>query len=60
MKDQKTSYGAEDKRSLVQQIHVYTLIAFRVRKTGPIYLALVCHMAGWQAGRQNTGRSQNF
>ena len=42
-----------DKLSLVQQIHIQIAIAFRVRKTGALYLALVGLMAGMQAGRRN-------
>ena len=32
MNDQRTSYGAKDKRSLVQCIHIYTAIIFLMRK----------------------------
>ena len=41
MNEQRTSYGAEDKCSLVQQICVYIALTFLVRKTGPIHLGLV-------------------
>ena len=44
--------GAENKYALVQQIWVQAVIAFIVRKTGPIYLALVGFMAGRPAGWQ--------
>ena len=50
---QRTSHGTKDKLSLVQQIHIQTAIAFRVRKTGALHLALMGLMAGMQAGRQN-------
>ena len=32
MNDQRTSYGAKDKRSSVQRIRIYTAIAYLVRK----------------------------
>ena len=58
MQDQRTSYGAEDKRSSVYGLDV-NHHSFE-KKTGPICLALVGHMAGWLAGRQNVGESQNL
>ena len=33
MNDQRTSYGAKDKLSSVQWIHIWTAIVFLVRKT---------------------------
>ena len=48
MHDQRTSYGAEDKHSLLQQIRIYTVIALLVRKTGHIHLVLVGLIIGWQ------------
>ena len=61
MKDQRTSYGAEDKHSLVQQIHLLDVnrCSFK-EKTGPICLALMGLTAGWLAGRQNVDGSQNL
>ena len=44
--------GAENKYASVQQIWVQAVIAFIVRKTGPIHLALVGFMAGRPAGCQ--------
>ena len=46
MKDQRTSYGAKDKRSSVQQKHV---IDMNCHSSGPIHLVLVGLMAGWLA-----------
>ena len=46
--DQRTSYGTEDKHSLLQQIRVYKVIVLFVRKTGHIYLVLVGLIIGWQ------------
>ena len=51
MNDQRISYGAEDKYSLVQQSCVNTVITLIKRKTGPIHLVLVGIMAGWQADK---------
>ena len=49
MNDQRTSYGTEDKRSSIRQIHVQTVTTFLVRKkTGPTHLALL----GLTVGRQ--------
>ena len=54
MKDQRTSYGAEDKCSLVQ--HTCTCIDIDhlscEKKTRPICLVLVGLTTGCQAGRQ--------
>ena len=51
MKDQRTSYGAEDKCSLVQYIRVLDVNRHSFeKKTGPICLALVGLTAGWLAG----------
>ena len=55
MNDQRTSYGTEDSHSSVQQICVYTVIVFIVRKTGLICQVLVGLTAGWQADK--TGMS---
>ena len=51
MDDQRTSYGAKDKRSSVQQISVLDVNRYSfMKKTGPICLALVGLRAGWLAG----------
>ena len=58
MKDQRTSYGANDKCSSVQQVCVLDLNRHTFeKKTGPIHLALVGLTAG--AGRWNAGGNQN-
>ena len=49
MNDQRTSYTAKDKRSLLQWIHIQTTITFLVRETGPLRLVLVDLTAGRQA-----------
>ena len=55
MNDQRTNYGAEDKNSSVQQIHVLTVITFLVRKNWthpPSASESYGRLAGWQAGRK--------
>ena len=46
MNDQRTSYGAKDKCSLVQWICIYMQLPFLWEKTGPPHLALVDLKAG--------------
>ena len=60
MKDQRTSYGTEDKHSSVQQIRVLDVNAILLRKTGPIRLVLYSGSYSRLAGRQNAGGSQNL
>ena len=50
MKDQKTSYGAKGKLSLVQQICILDVNHHSFEKTGPIRLAPVGLTAGCLAG----------
>ena len=63
MNDQRTSYGAMDKHSLVQRICIRQQSPILSEKTGPLYLALVGLMAGRrsrQAVRQNTAGYWNL
>ena len=57
MDDQRTSYGAKDKRSSVQRIRIKTAIAYIVRKnwaSTPSASGSYGKQAGRQAGRRNT------
>ena len=49
MKYQRTSYGAKDEHSSVQQFHVLDM---KCHTFGTIHLALVGLTAGWLAGWQ--------
>ena len=49
MKDQRTSYGAKDKRSSVQQIRVLDVNCHSFEKNWTHGLALVGLAAGWLA-----------
>ena len=57
MNDQRTSFGAKDEHSSVQQIRILDV---NWEKTGPIHLVLEGLTAGWLADRQNAGGSQNL
>ena len=63
MKDQRTSYGAEDTPSSVQQICVLDVNHHSREKNWthmPSASGSYARLAGWLAGRGNTDGSQNL
>ena len=55
MKDEKKRHGTVDESSSEQQFRKSDAITLFCEISGAVHLALVGLMAGWQAGRQNSG-----